>query len=493
MTSFSLFAKMIAIMLPDEAARTEGRPLKPGRVSLIACILCVAAFLAGLFPIQYDYLWDEAVYLSEAENLLHPDPYYEEFSFRPPLFPILLRLGSYLAPLELTAHLLSAASFGVGVLFLYLLGVRLFGSRAGLIAAGLMTTAPFFLHWSHKVMTDVCSTTFAIISLYFLVRHVEEEKAGPASACFSGVMLAISTLTRFVLILAGICAVYFFLIRRLTVRSAVSYAGGFLAVLGPYLAWAQVHYGSFLSPFLKALEIAAGEPVPGKTYYLGATYVVAGPLVLLGLLCYGSHWMAHRSRRWTITDFPLWLWYLVFFVYLTSTIHKEVRYILPAVTPLFLLAGWGFSQVSSKEGRVVAALGATVIALFTVRNLFYFDGRLGLGEEFLLNRSAQACSAAQSLPGKLTSGEVIYTSTLYPLVGYCSKRKTLALWPQDDSFYQAFPVNMRQNGYLIFYKDVPKKPSREWLEARAEFQPVAEFGRILIYKYTMNSPRSPTR
>ncbi|OFV99807.1 MAG: hypothetical protein A3H28_16295 [Acidobacteria bacterium RIFCSPLOWO2_02_FULL_61_28] len=480
-------------MPPEPAVQRKSLLQKPRWVFVAACALCVVAFLGGFFPVQYDYLWDEAVYLSEAENLFDPDPYYEEFSFRPPLFPILLRLGSYLAPLELAAHLLSAASFAGGVLFLYLLGVRLFGSRAGLIAAGLMTTTPFFLHWSHKVMTDIVSTTFAIISLYFLVRHVEEENAGPASACFSGLLLAISTLTRFVLVLAGICAVYFFLVRRLRFRSALWYAGGFLAAVAPYLVWAQVRYGSFLSPFVKAVVIAAGEPVPGRIYYLEPTCVVAGPLTLLGLLCYAGQGSGRQSARWVTTEVPLWLWYLVFLVYLSASLHKEVRYILPAIPPLFLLAGWGFSRISSRVGRMATALAAAILVLFTLRNLPYFDGRLGLGEEFLLNRSAQACRAAHSLQGRLTSGEVIYTSTLYPLAGYCSKRKTVALWPQDQSFYEAFPQNMRQDGYLVFFKDVPKEPPRDWLEARSEFEQVGEYGNILIYKYTLNSPVPPTR
>ena len=456
----------------------------PARLTLLfAGLISLAAFLAALFPFEYNYLWDEGVYLSEAENLLVPEPYYEEFSFRPPLLPIMIHLASYAVPLDLAAKLVTALMFAVGVFFLYLLGAKMFGSRAGLIAAGLMASSPYIRHWAHKVMTDVPSTSFAIISVYLLVKHVEDDDASPWSIFLSGAMLAVSMLTRFVMLLAGVCALCYFLTGRMSLRSVRWYIAGILTPLAPYFVWAQIRYGWFLRPLLMGAVMVAADPVPGNAYYLKAIAVVAGPVSLLGFLLYQSK-IPPLDQHWRDADLPLLVWLLSFAFYLTSNVHKEVRYIVPAIPPLYLAAGWGFARLQKTWARTAALAVAAGLAVFTVFHLSYFDDRAALGEEFLLQRSAQSCAAAQYLRSRIGAGEVIYTNTLPPVVAYCSKKKTRASSPQDRQFYTSYPRNMRTSGYFVYFKYAAKEPSQEWLNSRIEFQKDREFGEVILYKYT---------
>jgi 4-amino-4-deoxy-L-arabinose transferase-like glycosyltransferase len=442
------------------------------------------AFGFGLFPISRVYLWDEAVYLATAENLFASTPYFTEISFRPPLLPLLLNLGAHLMSIDLFAHILAAAFFAAGVLLIYLLGSKLFGKLSGLIAAGLMLLSPFFLTWSHRVLSDIPSMTLALGSLYFLFRHIEDEKGKAWNAALAGVLLASSVLMRFVLILMGICAVYFFLRRCLRFRYALWYGAGFAATLAPYLVWAQIRQGSFVKPFLLAMWIvgAGSEPVPYKLYYLEATYLVAAPVAVLGLGFYVCALFRRQAGNWWAHEFPLVLWYAGFTLYLTTVSHKEIRYVLPAIPALFLLAGHGLASLQSKRVVLVTAALVSLSAAFMIRRVSYFDGRESWVEG-MLAYSAETRPAALYLQEHMTAEQVIYSNHLWPVIAYYSKRKTLDLWPRDESFYRVYPRNLKQDGYLVVYEGVGKEPSRDWLDRNPEFHQVQQFGHVIVYEY----------
>ena len=123
---------------------------------LISIILFSAImFFISLFPINKIYLWDEAVYLSTAENLFKPDPYYSEISYRPPLLPLLIKIGSVLFDINIIAHILISLFFVLGIISLYLLGKEVFNEKTGFIAGIFFGTSPFLLHISTKIMTDI--------------------------------------------------------------------------------------------------------------------------------------------------------------------------------------------------------------------------------------------------------------------------------------------------------------------------------------------------
>jgi 4-amino-4-deoxy-L-arabinose transferase-like glycosyltransferase len=458
----------------------------------IPALLGLVGFLGSLFPLTAGLLWDEAANLATAENLFHAHPYYTGPAYAPPLLPLLLKAGSLLMPLELFAHLLSAASFAGALVFLYLLGRKLYGTRAGMFAAGLMLVSLFYRHFAHKVMNDIPATCLFLASLYFLWPQGEdEEPAPPWMGAVAGVLLAVAVLTRFVLVLGLVAALCLLAARRLRLRSALCFGGGFAAGMVPYLVWAQVQHGNALAPFLEArFMLGSGGPVPGNLYYLTATWIIAGPATLLGLLCYflllrHGHWRSYRQDdEFGFREWLLLVWYAVFFLYLTSTDHKEILYLVPAVPPLFLLAGRGFARCRSRGQAIVAGVLALAAVLYPLTRRSYFDGTQNLGESILLNYSAQTRQAAPYLQRELPTDQVLYAPSLYPVVAYYSKRPTVPLWPTDESFYRTFPRNMPQDGYLVVYKPLEKEPNIDWLDHRAAFRRLREMGDILIYAYT---------
>ncbi len=461
------------------------------RVAPWIAALVVAAFFAALFPVPKALLWDEAVYLSTAENLGKAAPYYSEISYRPPLLPVLLRLGGSVLRIDVFGHILEAAFFAAGVFVLYLLGRRLFNRTAGFIAAALMAACPFVLHFSHKVMTDVPSSVVAAASMlcFFELAREEDDEPHRNVAIAAGILFTAAVLMRFVLGALFVVPVYLVLVDRVAFRPVLIATGSALAAMAPYLLWAQLRQGGAWKPFVEAMFIVGGsEQVTDKLYYFTALWMIAGPVVIAGIVFYLAPHLGRRKGDTVGRDVPLLIWFGILFVYLTFASHKETRYILPAVPVLFLYAGAGYARCTRKQVAIAAAVVALVGMGYQVTHLPYFRGMQEMGETQLLTYAANTRQAADFLRPQLEPGDIVYTSSLYPIVAWYSKATTIALWPWSDEFYSEFPKNMKRDGYLIFYKGFGKEPNQEWLDHRLEFRKVTEFPDIIIYAYSIPVP-----
>ena len=447
--------------------------------------LAPAAYLLGLFPFEWRYLWDEGVYLSIAENLFSSSPYYTEINFRPPLFPVLLHYGSNVMSIDLFGRLLGAAFFTAGVLLLFLFGSRLYGYWAGLWAAILMLLSPFFVFWSHKLMADIPSTVLLLGSMYFLFRTVQDARQRWWDAILAGLLLAASVLMRWVCGLGGICALYFLLTRRLKIRSAIFYAAGFLIGMAPYMAWGQIQQGSFWKPLLIAFRVVdeGSEPVLDRYFYLKSLFVILGPVALFGLFCYFFMVLLPRRRRgWLAFDLPLLVWALPLLLFLDRVTHKETRYILPAIPALYLLSGRGLSWLRHELLASVAVVALPIGMYYTVAHLNYFQGREPWVDT-MLEYSGDTRDAGLYLKANTAPNAVVYSNHLWPVLAYYSKRKTVIVWPNDERFYRSYPKNMSENGYFTFYTGVEKRPDSFWVEGRPEFQKMTQFGNVVLYSY----------
>ena len=449
-----------------------------------AIALTVIAFLAALIPISTTYLWDEAVYLSDAENLLSATPYYSEAYYRPPLMRILLWAGSAVMPIELFAHILVALFFAAGVGVLYLFGSLLYDRTAGFIAALLMLVSPFFVHWSGKVMTDIPSTVLAVASFYFVWRQLHQRRGGVWNLVAGGVLMGAAVLMRFPVALLIIVPVALVFMRRLTLPAAAWYGGAFAVTMAPWFAWAQMKFGDYLQPLRVAAEIVAGsEPVPDALYYLKATWIVGGPLTLFGLIVYLYGATGRKRGEWLASDIPLFVWYLALTAYLTWGSHKELRYIIPVMPALFLLAGRGMAAVRIRKHALGIAAIAIVLALYPLKRIAYFNGTMDIGEEILLQYAADTKASAGTIRAALRPGDVIYSSAYYPVIAWHTKRETRALWPWDERFYAEFPKNMPKDGVMVYYHNIHRDPTQEWLARNPSFQKIGERGKLVLYRY----------
>lgn len=477
------------VATPSRAPEDSG-PLRTGnaedrRIAPWVAGLAILAFFAAFFPAQKALLWDEAVYLSTAENLGKTNPYYSEIASRPPLLPVLLRLGGSVMRLETFARLLGAGFFAAGVVVLYLLGRKLFGRAAGVISAGLMALCPFFLHFAHKVMPEVPAAVLGAAAMlcFFELAREEEDEAHRNVAIAAGVLLAAAVMMRFEVGVLAIVPVYLWLANRVGFRPIAIALGSAVAGLAPYLVWAQIRLGGFWKPFVAGDAGGGGEAI----YYIRAVWMIAGPLVLAGMVLY----LAPLGRRRGDTagrDIPLLAWFVLLFVCLAASQPKEPRFLLPAFPVLFLYAGAGYARCNRKQLAGFAAAVAIIGGGYEIGHRAFFSGSLDMGEAQLMSYAERTREAADYLRPQLHPPDVVYTSSLFPLVAWYSKAHTVALWPWSDEFYAEYPKNMKRDGYLMFFRGFAKEPNEVWLDHRLEFRKVKEFPDVIIYAYSIPVP-----
>jgi 4-amino-4-deoxy-L-arabinose transferase-like glycosyltransferase len=154
----------------------------PWLLPIIAVYFCLAFYRIG-----YQSLWLDEVLSANAAN---PEKsFYEVGIWRlgsRPLYFSLLHLWAQFGSSEVALRSLSAVIGGVGVVLIYLLGLRLFNPRAAWIATVLFATSPFFIWYSQEVRYITFLITSSLFGMYAYHRALSVARVGDwASYCFS--------------------------------------------------------------------------------------------------------------------------------------------------------------------------------------------------------------------------------------------------------------------------------------------------------------------
>jgi uncharacterized membrane protein len=393
------------------AVQTIPAVLSSAAVRQSAATLALAAVLLMAAVFRFTGLnWDENHYLHPDERFMTmvatgiawPKSVGEYFDSRvSPLNPYNRNFGTYVygtfplflgkavaglfnrdayGSFHLPARALSATFDLLSVLLVYLIGRRLFGTAAGLLAALLLSLTVLHIQAAHFFTTDVYVTTLCLATFYFALRACDRCRwleytlagimAGLALASKLSVLPIVAVLAlplaerwrlagwRAALVpdeandrglpfshpligtgLALLCVV-------LTFRIAQPYAfaePGFLSLqldprwVGDVQMWSKVQSGAIDMP--PSHQWAGREPV----WYVVRNLVLWGMGLPLGItallaLTLGGVSLA-MARRWP----PAWQFVLVgwpafHILYYGTGLIKTVRYLLPAYPFLVLLA-----------------------------------------------------------------------------------------------------------------------------------------------------------
>ena len=275
------------------------------------------------------------------------------------------------------ARLPIAVASTLGVLVIYYLSRRLWGSRVALIAGLLLALDPFFVAHSRVLHTDALTTVF--MSLAILTLMVGLEMRLPLRwAAISGCMGGLALLCK---------PTAFFLLPFLCLGSVVEIVRGwrsedtfkwdrvrpwlgFLALWGAvagltyFILWPALWpdpVGTILRALIRSGEKAASghdqfflgrvADDPGSLFYpVVILYRTTPPLLLgLALALWSQPWKGREQRR-------MWAWlgsFVILFVLFLSLSPKKVsRYILPTFPVLAIFAGggleWFWRQLSRR-------------------------------------------------------------------------------------------------------------------------------------------------
>jgi hypothetical protein len=266
----------------------------------------------------------------------------------------------------------------LGVWMTYLLGSRLAGRTAGLMAALLLFASPAYLHMVVQPMSDVPAAAAWTCALYFAVRH------GMRDAAAAGLATGVAILIRPNIAPLGAIVALVLLVTRADLRRLLLFGAAATPAAILIAVMNDRYFGSpFTSGYGTLGELYALERVgPNITRYAGWLLASQTPAVLLAAASPWA-WPTEHGRRRAIVAlvtlaFPLALLalYLPYYVY---DDWSYVRFLLPGFPGLCVgVAGVAVALASrfpSARARTLAPwLLAAAVAVYGIR---YSDGPFG--------------------------------------------------------------------------------------------------------------------
>jgi len=270
------------------------------------------------------------------------------------------------------------------IYLVFLLGRRLYGSWAGLLAAAFSAFTVLQIQLAHFFAVDPISTTFTLLALYGAIRMVDRGERGAALLTGVGIGLAVASKFSALPVVVAPLVATLLAGRRPAADRTVSDSrlwGNLLlagwvslvvfAITSPYVF---LDFGSFWQAVVKEQgDMVSGvADLPFTRQYRGTPAYVYfleqqlwwGMGLPLGLLAYaGLAWVLVRAvlRRLSLAEWVVLSWVLLYFGVTGLFLAKFMRYMVPVV-PLFVLFGAGLvsnlgrlSDLPSRLGRYVGS------------------------------------------------------------------------------------------------------------------------------------------
>ena len=313
---------------------------------------------------------DEARYLKLAlEMLLESN--IADATFKPGLPMFIVGVMIAVGKTEIAGYVIAQTLGTLLVPTSYLIGKELRGKRSGLLAAFLFAISGPFIHHSSRVLTDLPSLFFSLISILCIIRGFNNihQRESIAYSITSGFFLLLAVLIRpsVVALLGGyfLIAIYYRITRGQFGKTLQLMLGGLLSLTVPFVSILVIspplgmgfanaimealgHFLSGLSPFQVGWNFgvlaARGGLVLGLviTPYSGESLFYFSALILSIIALRDAY--ARRGK----SDALLVSWILVYgLLYLLASdivAWEDWRYMLPIFAPLLFLISFSIDQ-----------------------------------------------------------------------------------------------------------------------------------------------------
>jgi hypothetical protein len=315
----------------------------------LAAIMVLAVFLRFWQLTAIGFNSDEAVYTGSAASIAgnHTlSTMFPVFRAHPLLFQSLLSVVLRVHDTDWTARGFAAAVGVATVGVTYLLGRRLYGTGAGLIAALLIAVMPYHVVVSRQVLLDGLMTLCATAALYCVVRYVEAGRLSWLLAGGSMMGAAVLSKETSIVLLGGL---YAFFILTPSARLRVRHLLLTLVLLAAEIAvWPVMirlsgHSRTGQSYLLWQMFRRPNHPA---FFYFTVLPAWIGPALLVAALA-GLIWL-RREATWR--ERLLIAWLVVPVLFFTLWPLKGFEYLLPVCPPLAVLAGRTLARPLPRPG-----------------------------------------------------------------------------------------------------------------------------------------------
>jgi hypothetical protein len=286
----------------------------------------------------------------------------ERSSFYPPLVLCLAGAVSLVMPTEAAAVAVMLAFLGLGMVAVYRLGHIVAGEPAGRAAALFFATAPFAVYSSLRLQLDLPLAAMVALALVTLLATEDFTRRGAALVC--GVVCGLGMLTKPTFALYVVPPALCLLLRSRR-RGLLGAALTLVMATGVSLPW--------FGPRLFGL----GAQLDARSFAQAAEAGQPEVLTLAGLLFY-PRWLGYEVGLGAAALATIGLvvavvrrqLYVVIavlapFVVLELVRNKNLRYALPLLGALAVLAALGLDTMPARTRRI-AAVGLAVLGIIQV-------------------------------------------------------------------------------------------------------------------------------
>lgn len=278
----------------------------------------------------------------------------------------------------LSGRLTSALVSTITIVVVYAIARTTFSPQAGLLAALVMATSALPIQLAHFATPDSTVALLVSMALYCMTRSVNTQSAG--ALIFAGAFVGVAAGTEYhmVILCLPLMVSWLFLPRapvRFAVASLCAAALGYLT----FNAYDIVDWSSFLNAMHHTLLI---RTVDSQAEYQGRfdtfgpdwLYIVRYPLGY-GVGALFSIWLVIGVMRAIVRragpDIVLLCWVVSYGLVVSLSAAKFLRYSLPLMPALAVLAGAVGWDVLSSRRRLLKPLGAVALLAATVYSAVY--------------------------------------------------------------------------------------------------------------------------
>ena len=302
-------------------------------------------FLLSFISFNSSIWWDSAVYIGIGKFLYSfgQSGFLEQS--RPLIWPLFLGAVWKVADVVVFGKILGLL-FGAGCVYLtYLIGMEVFNKRIALVAALFLAFTPVFLFFNTKILSDVPSLFFILLSVYFFINK---------KYFLTGLFAGTAFLTRFlelpILFVIIILFLTFFRKEKIFLMNLFYIFIGFLVVVIPYLIFNYFMYQNIFYSFDLQLFLTKQT---GWMYYEPFWFYFVNLFRENVLFVFALFGIVIVFKKRDYKKFTILFSFLAFFAFFSFIAHKEVRFILLFLPYLCLLSSYGifgvFNRIKSKK------------------------------------------------------------------------------------------------------------------------------------------------
>ncbi len=344
----------------------------------IRLIIFIGLILRVVMALRFNSLnksyfgYDESVYYSLAQNMARTSPltytladaplvlqsykmwYLSEPLFHhPPLFTWLLYIWQQLFGPKVLVSRIPNILIGLAIIYLtYLIGRRL-SEQTGLIAALFVSISALNIQQSGLILTDNLLAMLTAAFILLTIQLSEEKKRSALILC--GLLLGLAVWTKYFAILTFVFLLSYTFFKKISVPQTLAVLAIAAVTSVPWFLWNLRVYGMPIPiETWNALAPWYNVDVPFSAYLLFLPLIA--PFTLLSFMGIG------RLRKDPLKT-GLALVFITYLVFFSIPRGKEMRFILPVLSPAAILAA---DYIGSIQGQ----LKKHILIIYAVVTLF---------------------------------------------------------------------------------------------------------------------------